>query len=212
MLSVQKEAGSNTVKVAEAVRKAVEGAEPRLGGDLSLEIAMDSSVYIQSHQRVAGNAVTGAVLAVAILLLFLRSIRPTLVIGVAIPISIPGGLCDGVFQQNHVKLAVSGRSCPGVGMLVEQFHSGLGEHFPPPGAGQKGGEAAVIGTEEVGMAVTASTLTTISVFVPIVFVSGLTAEIFRDLALTVTFSLLASLLVAVTLVLCWLPKYWETAG
>ncbi|HHV93430.1 MAG TPA: efflux RND transporter permease subunit [Firmicutes bacterium] len=201
MLSVQKEAGSNTVRVAEAVRKAVEGLNRELGGDLSLEIAMDSSVYIQQAiKEVAGNAVTGAVLAVAILLLFLRSIRPTLVIGVAIPISILAAFVMVYFSKTTLNLLSLGGLALGVGMLVDNSIVVLESIFRHRELGKKAREAAVIGTEEVGMAVTASTLTTISVFVPIVFVSGLTAEIFRDLALTVTFSLLASLLVAVTLV------------
>ncbi|NLA58087.1 MAG: efflux RND transporter permease subunit [Firmicutes bacterium] len=201
MLSIQKEAGSNTVKVAEAVREAVEQLNRDLGSDLSLEIAMDTSVYIQESVRgVANNAVTGALLAVAILLVFLRSIRPTLVIGVAIPISILAAFVMVYFSNTTLNLLSLGGLALGVGMLVDNSIVVLENIYRHRELGKIAREAAVIGTQEVGMAVTASTLTTVSVFVPVVFISGMTAEIFRDLALTVTFSLLASLLVALTLV------------
>ncbi len=201
MLSIQKEAGSNTVKVAEAVRAAMERLNRELGSDLSLEIAMDTSVYIrESVSGVANNAVTGGLLAVAILLVFLRSIRPTLVIGVAIPISILAAFVLVYFSKTTLNLLSLGGLALGIGMLVDNSIVVLENIFRHRELGKKAREAAVIGTEEVGMAVTASTLTTVSVFVPVVFISGMTAEIFRDLALTVTFSLLASLLVALSLV------------
>ena len=129
MLSIQKEAGSNTVKVAEAVRAALEQLNRELGSDLSLEIAMDTSVYIrESVDGVANNAVTGGLLAIAILLVFLRSIRPTLVIGVAIPISILAAFVMVYFSKTTLNLLL-GWPCPRYRYAGRQLHRGLENIF-----------------------------------------------------------------------------------
>ena len=201
MLSVQKEASSNSVRVAEKVRGAVEALEKELGTDVSLQIAQDTSVFIkESINGVTSNAIIGGLLAMLVLLIFLRSLRPTLVIGVAIPISIVAAFTMIYFSKTTINMMSLGGLALGVGMLVDNAIVVLENIFRQRELGKNAMEAAQLGAEEVGMAITASTLTTVSVFIPVVFVSGIAAEIFRDMALTVTFSLLASLLVALTLV------------
>ncbi|NMB47101.1 MAG: efflux RND transporter permease subunit [Firmicutes bacterium] len=201
MLSVQKEASSNSVRVAEKVRTAVGNLERELGQDTSLEIAQDTSLFIkQSIKGVASNALLGGVLAMLILLVFLRSMRPTLIIGVAIPISIMTAFILIFFSKTTLNMMSLGGLALGVGMLVDNAIVVLENIFRQRELGKNAMEAAQIGAEEVGTAITASTLTTVSVFIPVVYVSGIAGEIFRDMAFTVTFSLLASLLISLSLV------------
>ena len=201
MLSVQKEASSNSVQVAEKVRTEVENLSHQLGSDVSLIIAQDTSVFIkESIKGVTNNAVVGGLLAMLVLLVFLRSFRPTIVIGLSIPISIVAAFTMIYFSKTTINMMTLGGLALGVGMLVDNAIVVLENIFRQRELGKNAMEAAQFGTEEVGMAITASTLTTVSVFLPVVFVSGIAAEIFRDMALTVTFSLMASLLVALTLV------------
>ena len=201
MLSIQKEAGSNSVLVAEKVRTAVDELENELGEDISLEIAQDTSLFIkQSIDGVASNALMGGLLAMLVLLIFLRSMRPTLIIGVAIPISIMAAFIMIYFSKTTINMMSLGGLALGVGMLVDNAIVVLENIFRQRELGKNAMEAAQIGAEEVGTAIIASTLTTVSVFIPVVYVSGIAAEIFRDMAFTVTFSLLASLLVSLSLV------------
>ena len=201
MLSIQKEAGSNSVRVAEKVRGAVEKLAEELGEDISLEIAQDTSLFIkQSIDGVASNALIGGLLAMVVLLIFLRSMRPTLIIGVAIPISIMAAFIMIYFTKTTINMMSLGGLALGVGMLVDNAIVVLENIFRQRELGKNAIEAAQIGAEEVGTAIIASTLTTVSVFIPVVYVSGIAAEIFRDMAFTVTFSLLASLLISLSLV------------
>ena len=201
MLSIQKEASSNSVRVAEKVRAAIHDLEKELGEDVSLEIAQDTSVFIKDAiDGVTSNALMGALLAMVVLFLFLRSMRPTLVIGVAIPISILAAFAMIYFSKTTINMMSLGGLALGVGMLVDNAIVVLENIFRQRELGKNAVEAAQIGAEEVGMAITASTLTTVSVFIPVVYVSGIAGEIFKDMAFTVTFSLLASLLVSLTLV------------
>lgn len=201
MLSIQKEASSNSVRVAEKVRTAVEELKEILGEDVAIEIAQDTSVFIeQSIAGVASNALMGGLLAMLVLLIFLRSVRPTLIIGVAIPISIMAAFIMIYFSKTTINMMSLGGLALGVGMLVDNAIVVLENIFRQRELGMNAVEAAQIGAEEVGMAITASTLTTVSVFIPVVYVSGIAGEIFRDMAFTVTFSLLASLLVSLSLV------------
>ena len=201
MLSIQKEAGSNSVLVAEKVHAAVEKLAGELGEDISLEVAQDTSLFIkQSIDGVASNALIGGLLAMVVLLIFLRSMRPTLIIGVAIPISIMAAFIMIYFSKTTLNMMSLGGLALGVGMLVDNAIVVLENIFRQRELGKNAMEAAQTGAEEVGTAIIASTLTTVSVFIPVVYVSGIAGEIFRDMAFTVTFSLLASLLVSLSLV------------
>ncbi|NLV92731.1 MAG: efflux RND transporter permease subunit, partial [Firmicutes bacterium] len=200
-LSIQKEAGANTVQVAERVHREVQAIEAELVG-LELVAINDTSEFISlSIRGIVESALNGAVLAILILLVFLGSIQSTLVIGIAIPVSIVATFILVYFSNTTLNMVSMGGLALGVGMLVDNaivVLENIYRHQQEEGKEPK--VAAAEGAEEVGTAISASTLTTIAVFLPVVFIAGLAREIFKDLALTVTFSLLASLGVALTIV------------
>ncbi len=199
-LSVQKEASANIVQVAERVRQEVKALEGDLGG-AQIAIMNDTSVFIQdSIDSVTLNALLGAGLAVLVLLVFLRSVKTTLIIATAIPVSIIGTFILIYFSKTTINMMSLGGLALGTGMLVDSAIVVLESIFRHWESGKNGDDAAAEGAEEVGTAISASTLTTISVFLPVVFVSGISGEIFQDLALTVTFSLLAAMVVALTVI------------
>ncbi|WP_206811053.1 efflux RND transporter permease subunit [Paradesulfitobacterium ferrireducens] len=200
LIAIQKQSGTNTVQVAAAVNKEVETLKSEIA-PTKIDMVMDQSVYInKSIKDVYNNALMGAVLAVLVLFLFLRNLRTTLIIGTSIPISIIFTFMLMYFAGITINLMTLGGLALGVGMLVDNAIVALENIYRFRQEGNSRLEAAIKGASEVGMALTASTLTTVAVFLPIVFVQGITATIFRQLALTVTMSLAASLVVALTLV------------
>lgn len=199
-ISIQKQSGTNTVQVANIINKEIEKLQQEFT-DIEFNTILDQSVFInQSISNVFKNAIVGAVLAIAILYLFLRNIRTTLIIGTSIPISIVATFILLYFSDITLNLMTLGGLALGVGMLVDNAIVVLENIYRLRTEGYSRKEAAIAGASEVSMAVTASTLTTIAVFVPIVFVGGLVSTIFRELAMTVTLSLVASLVVALTLI------------
>lgn len=199
-ISVQKQSGKNTVKVAKLVNEEIENIKKDYP-NIKINTVMDQSEYIQkSIDNVAGNAVIGGLLAVLILYLFLRNLRTTFIIGTAIPISIIATFILIYFSGVTINLMTLGGLALGVGMLVDNSIVVLENIYRFRQEGHSRKEAAETGAREVTMAITASTLTTVAVFLPIVFVEGMTATIFKQLALTVTMSLMASLVVSLTLV------------
>jgi len=198
---IQKQSGANTVQIAGRVRKVLQDLSKELPPGVTIEVAEDQSQFIgRSIRTVANNAVTGGVLAVLILLGFLQNVRTTIVIGLAIPISIISTFILMYFSGLTLNLMSLGGLALGVGMLVDNAIVVLENISRHREAGLLPAEAAATGAEEVGMAVTASTLTTIVVFLPILFITGLASQLFRQLAVTVSFSLLASLIVSLTFV------------
>jgi len=199
-LSIQKQSTANTVAVAKAVRNTLDEIRKEQKG-LEITIITDNARFIQSSiGNVATTAVVGGILAVLILFIFLRNIRSTLIIGISIPVSVISVFSLMYFGGLTLNMVSLGGLSLGVGMLVDNSIVVLENiyRFRQKGFSRK--EAADQGASEVGMAVLASTLTTIAVFLPVVFVQGIAADIFKDMALTVTFSLAASLLVALTVV------------
>ncbi|KAB3534835.1 efflux RND transporter permease subunit [Alkaliphilus pronyensis] len=198
-VTLQKQPTANTVKVANEVNEEISRLTDIT--NLKIEPIIDQSLYIKNAiGNVGKTAIYGGILAVLVLYLFLRCGRSTTVIALAIPISVLATFTLMYFFDLTLNLLSLGGFALGVGMLVdngivvtENIH-----RFREEGSSTK--LAAINGTKEVTMAVTASTFTTLAVFLPIVFVEGMTAEIFRELALTVTFALLASLLTSITLV------------
>jgi len=199
-LSIQKQTDANTVEVASAVRQEMD----RIRNDYpnyNFAIAMDQSEFIEdSIASVSQNAILGGLLAVIILFLFLRNIRSTIIIATAMPISIIGTFILMYFADVNLNVISLGGLALGVGMLVDNAVVVLENIYRYRSMGVGKIEAAREGASEVGMAIAASTVTTVVVFLPIVFVEGMAGQLFQDLALTVAFSLIASLMVALTLI------------
>ncbi|MEA4848633.1 MAG: efflux RND transporter permease subunit [Clostridiaceae bacterium] len=199
-LSIQKQTDSNTVKVVNLVKKEINNIMKE-NPDVKIDMVFDQGQYVeQSINNVAQSAVLGAILAVIVLFIFLKNIRTTMIIGTSIPISIIATFVMIYFSGITLNLVSLGGLALGVGMLVDNSIVVLENIYRYRSEGYSRVEAAIAGTQEVGSAVLASTLTTVVVFLPIVFTEGITAEIFKQLALAVTFSLIASLLVALTLI------------
>ncbi len=203
-LAVFKAADANTVSVAQTVKERLEKLEEDYKGrrdPLEFKVVFDQSSFIkQSIDEVLQTAIYGGILAIIILLVFLRSITTTLIIGLSIPISIVTTFfLMYVFRISLNIMSLSGLAL-GIGMLVDNSIVVLESIYRHKISGLPAREAAKAGASEVGSAVVASTLTTICVFSPIVFVEGVAGQLFSDQALTVTFSLLASLLVAIMLI------------
>lgn len=200
-LSISKETDANTVNVSRAVNKEMERIRQELPAELEFEAAMDTAEFIQfSIDSLKSNAVMGGLLALAILLFFLRNITSTLIIGVAIPVSVVATFILVYFAGLDLNMMTLGGLALGVGMLVDNSIVVLENIYRYRQQGYSLIDAAREGSSEVGVAIVASTLTTVVVFLPVVFTSGMTSQIFKELALTITFSLLASLFVALTLV------------
>jgi HAE1 family hydrophobic/amphiphilic exporter-1 len=201
-IAIYREGDANTVTVARELRaRLAEWSEGKLPPGTSLDVLFDQSVFIgQAISEVRDAAVIGGALAVVILLLFLRHPRSTGIIALSIPISVVATFIVLYQLDISLNLMSLGGLTLGIGMLVDNSIVVLESIARRRRQGLDLRTAAVEGASEVGAAVTASTLTTVAVFLPIVFVEGIAGQLFRDQALTVTFSLLASLVVAVSLI------------
>ncbi len=203
-IAIYKEGGTNTVTVVDRVKKELDAVRARLnatGRNMKLTVISDQDRYIrQSVSDVMQTAVIGGVLAILVLLLFLRHFRSTAIIAISIPISVVASFL--LMYMSHISLNIMslGGITLGIGLLVDNSIVVLESIQRKRDEGLGIVEAARVGAGEVGQAVTASTLTTVCVFVPIVFVQGIAGQLFGDQALTVTYSLLVSLLVALTLI------------
>jgi HAE1 family hydrophobic/amphiphilic exporter-1 len=200
-ISIYKEGDSNTVSVARRVRERLQQLKPHLPQNVEITTLFDQSVFIQNAiDEVRSNALIGGVLAVLILFLFLKDLRSTLVIALSIPVSIISTFI--LMRQMNVTLNIMslGGLALGVGMLVDNSIVVLESIARHRRQGDDPAQSAERGATEVGRAVFASTLTTVCVFLPIIFVEGIAGQIFKDQALTVTFSLLVSLIVALTMI------------
>src|SRR5881409_1323019 len=199
-LAIYKEGDANTVSVARAVQKRLEAVQKELPSGIAVTTGVDQSRFIQdSIHEVIVNALEGGALSILIILLFLKDLYSTLIISVSIPISIVATFFLMYQTGTTLNVMSLGGLALGVGMLVDDSIVVLEAIFKRRERGESGAVAAQRGASEVGRAVVASTLTTIAVFVPVVFVEGIAAQLFRDQALTVSFSLLASLVVSLTL-------------
>jgi len=201
VLFVQKQSGSNTVDVVNKVNKAIEELELSLAGRAEISIIMDLSRFIKrSLSSLSGVAIWGGVLAILVLFFFLHNVRSVIIIAVAIPMSVIATFVAMDLAGVTLNMMSMGGLALGIGMLVDNAIVVLENVFRHRQQGKDRRTAASAGTAEVSKAIIASTLTTISVFFPIVFVPGIAGALFQDQALTVTFSLACSLLVALTLV------------
>ncbi|MFR9063884.1 MAG: efflux RND transporter permease subunit, partial [[Clostridium] scindens] len=201
MLSVQKQTGYSTGDVSKRVLEKLDRLK-KDNAEIKTVTLMDQGVYIDLIvHSVLQNLIFGAILAVIILLVFLKSLRPTFVIACSIPISIMTALVAMYFSGVTLNIISLSGLALGVGMLVDNSIVVIENIYRmrnEEGASAK--EAAIEGARQVGGAIMASTLTTVCVFLPIVFTSGITRQLFVDMGLTIAYSLLASLAVALTLV------------
>jgi HAE1 family hydrophobic/amphiphilic exporter-1 len=203
-VAVYKEGGTNTVKVSDAVQANLDDLGARLkkvDPALELEVVTDQARYIrQSVTEVLRTALYGGALAIMVLFFFLRSWKTTLIIGLAIPISVVSTFFLMFISGISLNIMSLGGLTLGIGLLVDNAIVVLESIQRQRDKGLDEIEAAQAGTGAVARAVIASTLTTICVFVPIVFVEGVAGQLFGDQAMTVTFSLMVSLLVALTII------------
>ncbi len=200
-LSIQKQSGYNTVQVAQKVKTELANIKSELPIDIGYDPILDQSDYIQmSISNVESNAVMGGIIAIFVIYLFLQHFRSTLIIGISIPVSIIATFVLIYFSKFTLNMLSLGGLALGVGMLVDSSIVVLDNIFAHREKGEDPVTAALDGTNEVASAVMASTLTNMAVFLPIVFVQGITAQLFSQLALTVTFSLLCALLVSLSVV------------
>ena len=203
-VAIYKEGGTNTVTVSDAVTASLDNLRERLqklDPSLQLTIVTDQARYIrQSVSEVLRTALYGGLLAILVLFLFLRSWKTTLIISLAIPISVIATFFLMYVSGISLNIMSLGGLTLGVGLLVDNAIVVLESIQRRRDEGMDEIEAAQAGTSEVARAVIASTLTTICVFVPIVFVEGVAGQLFGDQAMTVAFSLVVSLLVALTVI------------
>lgn len=199
-MGIWKQSGANTVDVAKEVQKEIERANQDFA-HIHISSIRDSSKFIESAvANVRNAALYGSILAVFVLLLFLRNFRSTLVVAISIPISVIATFGLMYFYGFTLNTVTFGGLALGVGVLVDNAIVVLENIFRHRQEGVERKEAARRGTKEVALAITASTLTTIVVFLPVVFMSGVTGIIFQQLAWVVSFALFSSLLVSLTLV------------
>ncbi len=201
LLQIQKESSANTVELAGKVRKELEKLRPDLPPGVEVVKIMDQSEFIGSSiNNVKNAAVEGAILAVFFILLFLGNWRSTFIISLAIPISVIATFALLYFGKLTLNMATMGGLALGIGRLVDDAIVVLENIYRHMQAGERPREASLLGAIEVGNAVIAATITTIIVFVPIFFTTGLAGVIFKPMAYTVSFSLLASFFVALMLI------------
>jgi HAE1 family hydrophobic/amphiphilic exporter-1 len=199
-LSVNKQSGKNTVEVARGALKELENINRDIP-QIKIIPIVDTSDYIQrSIKNVGSSAIFGGILAVITLLVFLRNFRSTVIIATAIPVSIIATFALLYFGGFTLNIMTLGGLALGIGMLVDNAIVVLENIFRIRESGEPLERAAIDGTEEVTSAIIASTLTTMVVFLPLVFIRGMSGVMFKQLSIVVAFSLLCSLGAALTLV------------
>ncbi|MGM0568620.1 MAG: efflux RND transporter permease subunit [Elusimicrobiota bacterium] len=201
-IDIKRQSGSNVVEVARNIMDEVENIKKQLPEDYRLEAVYDQSEYVEkSIQGIASSALAGSVLAFLVLFVFLRSIKNSLVVALAIPVSLAGTFIFIYFNDISLNMMSLGGLALGIGMLVDSsivvLENILRYNQQSP---NKLVRNAISGTTEVTGAIMSSTLTTITVFFPFVFIAGVAGQLFKELAFTVTFSLIASFFVALTLI------------
>ena len=200
VLSLQKQTGYSTGDVSDAINDKFDSLKKQYEG-LSLIPLMDQGIYIDLvMDTIFENVLYGAILAILVLILFLRDLRPTLIIAFSIPISLIAAIVCMYFSNVTLNIISLSGLALGVGMLVDNSIVVIENIYRLRNEGMGIKEAAIEGTKEVAGAIFASTLTTVCVFLPIVFTEGITRQLFVDMGLTIAYSLLASLVVAMTVV------------
>lgn len=199
-IMVYKQSGSNTVSVSEAVKKEVEAINRDMP-QIKLLPIIDNSKYIKrSINNVSSSAVMGGVLAVVILLIFLANVTSTIIIGIAIPVSIIATFALMYYFGFTLNIMSLGGVALGIGMLVDNSIVVLENIFKYREKGFDKIEASIKGTEEVAMPILASTATTVAIFLPLMFIEGMSGVMFKQMAYIVSFALLCSMVISLTVV------------
>ncbi len=199
VLEVYKQSGSNTLNVARRVKKVIEKLRKNYP-DLKIDVSFDQSKFIKlATGRTKSNAVIGGLLAALMIFLFLLDLRPTLSIALAIPLSIIITFIVLYAAGYTLNMMTLGGIALGVGMLVDASIVVIENIFRHHEQGESPQEAAIKGTEEVWLAISASTFTNLVVFLPLIYVGGIVGKMTKPLAISITSTLLASLFVAVTI-------------
>ena len=200
MLSIEKQTGYSTGDVTKRVYAKFDSLKKN-NENLEVSILMDQGIYIDMIvDSVMNNMIVGAILAILILLVFLKDVKPTLVIACSIPVSVVFAVVLMYFSGVTLNMISLSGLALGIGMLVDNSIVVIENIYRMRGEGLSARKAAVEGAKQVSGAITASTLTTVCVFAPIVFVEGITRQLFVDMGLTIAYTLLASLLIALTFV------------
>lgn len=200
LLMFQKQSTASTAEVSDAIEAEIERLEGEHEG-LSITAMMDQGDYIDmTTNSVMQNLLFGGILAILVLIVFLRDLKPTFVIALSIPISLTFAVVLMYFSNVTLNIISLSGLALGVGMLVDNSIVVIENIYRLRKEGMPADEAAIQGAKEVSGAIFASTLTTISVFLPIVFTDGISRLLFTDMGLTIAYSLVASLIVALTLV------------
>ncbi len=200
MLTIQKQTGYSTGEVSDILSDKFNMLMEE-DSDLEIITLMDQGIYIDLvMDNILNNILFGGFLAVLILIIFLKDIRPTLVIACSIPISVITAVVCMYFSGVTLNVISLSGLALGIGMLVDNSIVVIENIYRLRGEGYSIKEASIAGAKEVAGAIGASTLTTICVFLPIVFTEGITRQLFVDMGLTIAYSLLASLLIALTVV------------
>jgi HAE1 family hydrophobic/amphiphilic exporter-1 len=199
-MQVTKQSGTNTIQIAEGVRKEVERLNSEVDG-IRLQVLDDQSRFIdRAIHSVQEHAMIGGLLVIAIIYLFLRDFKSTMIICTSIPVSVIGTFALLYFGGYTLNTLTFGGLALGIGMIVDAAIVVLENTYRHLEMGKDRMTAAIDGSEEVWSAILASTLTHIAVFVPMLFLTGVSSIMFGQLAAVVSFSLAMSLLVAVTIV------------
>ncbi|MBD8031561.1 efflux RND transporter permease subunit [Solibacillus merdavium] len=212
LISVLQESGANTASVSETFQKELDRLlnEPQYKG-IEATILFDQGDYVRlAISNISSSLIFGGLFAMLVLLFFLSGIKSPLIIGIAIPYSVIVTFVLMYFADFSLNIMTLGALALGIGMLVDNaivVIENIERHLE---LGESPIEAAINGTKEVALAITASTVTTIAVFVPVIFISGLIGKIFMEFALTISFSLIASLAVALTVVPMLASRFLRT--
>ncbi|KAA0565383.1 efflux RND transporter permease subunit [Bacillus sp. CH30_1T] len=202
LFSVLQQSDANTASVSKAFQDELDRLlQQDQYKSIKADILFDQGDYItQAIGNIANSLIIGGAFAMLVLFLFLKNVKSPLIIGVAIPYSVIVTFVLMFFADFALNIMTLGALALGIGMLVDNAIVVIENIYRHLSLGKTPREAASIGAKEVGGAITASTLTTVAVFLPVVFISGLLGELFTEFALTISFSLLASLVVALTVI------------
>lgn len=209
IVTFQKQSNASTADVCKQIKQEMKQIQEKQP-EIHFVTLMDQGVYIDIIiQSVLENLMYGAILAIVILFLFLKDIKPTIIIALSIPISLTFAITLMYFTGVTINIISLSGLALGVGMLVDNSIVVIENIYRLRSEGKSVIDSAIEGASSVGGAIIASTLTTVCVFLPIVFVQGISRQLFTDMGLTIAYSLLASLIVALTLVPAMASKMFQ---